>query len=164
MIKRTILLIPKTKTEKVLDVLSVLLLVITFLHLIYVWDTLPEKVPLHFNATGAVDGWGGKVSIWILPIVASLLFVMMFIVAKFPHIFNYPVTITEKNAPKLYLESRRMIVIINFEIVLFFSIASWESIQVAFGKEGLSIWYIPALLITLFGTIAISLYRTVRMR
>ncbi|HEY2422385.1 MAG TPA: DUF1648 domain-containing protein [Neobacillus sp.] len=162
--KRPILAIPKTRLEKILDVLSICLLAITFFHLFLIWNNLPEKVPMHFNAAGNVDGWGGKISIWFLPILSLILFVMILILSKFPQVFNFPVTITEENAPKLYLEARRMLVIVNFEIVLFFSIVSWQSVRNAFGVKGIGVWYLPLFIIILLGTIVVSLYRTFRIR
>jgi uncharacterized membrane protein len=162
--KRPILSIPMTRVEKAFKGLSFLLIVILFLYVFHIWNDLPEKVPTHFNAVGRVDGWGGKGSIWILPITGLLLFVMMSILEKFSHIFNYPVMITEENAPKLYLEARRLLVILNFEITLFFLFISWESVQAAFGFESFGVWIIPFFLIVIFGTIGISLYRLYRMR
>ena len=32
------------------------------------WDRLPEKLPMHFNAAGEVDGWAGKaVGVFAMP-------------------------------------------------------------------------------------------------
>ena len=55
-----VLHLPKTGLEKILDIVSLLLIIINFGYLISVWDALPEQVPIHFNGKGEVDGWGGR--------------------------------------------------------------------------------------------------------
>jgi uncharacterized membrane protein len=156
---RPILSIRMTRFEKVIKVLSVSLIVIMFFTIFYQWSNLPNNVPIHFNTEGNVDGWGSRGSLWILPMIGLILFVMMSILERFPHIYNYPVMITEKNAPKLYLEARRMLIILEFEMLLLFSYISWGTVQAAFGKTLISMWSIPIFLIVIFCTIGISLYR-----
>ncbi|MGC4377831.1 DUF1648 domain-containing protein [Fictibacillus sp. Mic-4] len=162
--KRPVLSIPKTALEKVLDAISILVIIATFCYLLYVWNDLPEQIPRHFDFAGRPDGWGTKRTIWIMPIVASVVFVFIFTLCKFPHVFNYPVEITEENAPRLYLLSRKMLCTINFEIVLFLSMILWEIIRVGFGKESFGIWFLPTFFIIVFGTIGITIYRIVRLR
>lgn len=161
---RPILSIPMTTVEKALKILSVLMIVMLFGYIIYIWNDLPEEVPTHFNGTGRVDGWGGKESLWMLPIIGLLLFMILSFLERFPHIFNYPVMITEENAPKLYLEARRMIVILNFEITFFLSYISWGIIQAVYGHDSIGVWSIPILLIVILCTIGISIYRLFRLR
>ena len=37
--------------------------------LIGIYPELPERIPIHFNAAGEVDGWGKKGMIWTLPLI-----------------------------------------------------------------------------------------------
>lgn len=37
-----------------------------FIYLFYIWDTLPEKVPTHWNTSGEIDDWGSKFSLFLL--------------------------------------------------------------------------------------------------
>jgi uncharacterized membrane protein len=156
--------VEKTQMETVLNAASILLLFLTYFYLLYIWNDLPEKVPVHFDFSGKADRWGGKGSILTLPIIETILFVMLWILSKFPQLYNYPVKITEENAQSLYLEARRLIVVLNFEIVLFFSIGSWETAQTASQKATLGMWYIPLLLITIFGSLTVSIIRMIRMK
>ena len=37
---------------------------------IILWDKLPEKFPIHFNAAGEVDGWSSKaVGVFVMPLI-----------------------------------------------------------------------------------------------
>jgi uncharacterized membrane protein len=156
--------IKKTSFEKFADVLSVCLIVGTLVYLIYSWNDLPQRIPRHFNAAGEVDGWGGKGTIWILPVIGTFVFGLMTFLSKFPHLFNYPVLVTEENAPRLYAEARRLIVALKFEIILLFSYVSWESVNIAFNHGGLGSWFIVVFLVSLFGTLGVFIYRLVRLR
>jgi uncharacterized membrane protein len=50
------------KTEMILWVF----LLLPVIYLAYVWSTLPDTVPIHFDASGVPNGWGGKASEFIL--------------------------------------------------------------------------------------------------
>lgn len=50
-------------------VTSVVLLIPVFVGLL-LWNTLPEKVPMHWNAAGEVDGWGSRATVvFFLPLL-----------------------------------------------------------------------------------------------
>src|SRR4051794_11101637 len=54
------------------------------------WPHLPERVPIHWDIHGKVDGFAGRGSIWLLPSIA--LFVLLFI-----HGINYRLSGSESN-------------------------------------------------------------------
>ena len=43
--------------------------VLPFAYAFYLYPTLPNKIPMHFNLNGEVDGWGSKESIYLLPCI-----------------------------------------------------------------------------------------------
>lgn len=51
------------------------------IYLMYVWKSLPEKVPLHWNYKGEIDNWGDKSSliylVLLLPILTYVLFLLI---------------------------------------------------------------------------------------
>ena len=47
-----------------------------------------------------------KVTIWIMPAVAAIIFAVLTAVSRYPHTFNYPVRITSENARRQYLLGR----------------------------------------------------------
>lgn len=151
--------IPLSRIEIILDFLSVLFLIMMFGYLFNKWFSLPDIIPIHSDASGKPNNWGSKGVMWILPIIALILFIGMTVLTKFPHTFNYPSRVTEENAPKFYLLGRQMMKWLNCEIMFIFLIFVWDFIQSAQGADGLGIWFLPVLLIILLGTIAISLIR-----
>ncbi|MGE7601937.1 DUF1648 domain-containing protein [Peribacillus sp. NPDC097675] len=158
-----VLHLPKTGLEKVMDIVSLLLIIINFIYLISVWNTLPEQVPIHFNGKGEVDGWGGRVVIWLLPTISLFLWFGLTLMERVPHLFNYPIEITEKNAVFQYKNARMMSLFLKVEIILVLLYTSWQSVHAAKGDEGgLGRAELPILLILILGSIAFFVIRSVR--
>ncbi|MCH1626984.1 DUF1648 domain-containing protein [Fredinandcohnia quinoae] len=162
--KQPKIFVPKTTSEKVMDTLSILIIIGAFAYIASIWRNLPDQVPSHFNAMGEPDDWSGKGMIFLLPVIGTVIFFSTFVVSRFPQLFNYPVKVTKENAERLYVISRKMLTIINFELVIFFAIGTWEIVEVAHGGKGLGIWYLPVFLVVIFGTIGYYMYRTFKLR
>ena len=67
--------------KKELPVIGFVLL--PFIYLACLWNSLPEKVPMHWNLKGEIDDWGSKYSliglVFLLPV---LTYVLMLIIPK----------------------------------------------------------------------------------
>ena len=61
-------------TIKMKQVILSVMVALPFLYLTYLWGQLPEIVPIHWNAAGKADGFGGKIS--LLFIAALPLFII----------------------------------------------------------------------------------------
>src|SRR5690625_2930119 len=86
-----------------------------------------------------------------LPIVASVIFIGLTILNKFPHTFNYLQEITIENAFKQYRNATRMMRVLKLIIVLIFGLISYQVIKHATGEiEGLGSWFLPFVLISIF--------------
>ncbi|WP_010283219.1 DUF1648 domain-containing protein [Bacillus timonensis] len=164
MSERPVIKLPKTLSEKILETLSIVILLGIYGYIIVNWSEIPDRVPTHFNFAGEPDSWGGKGSILILPIIATFLFKTMFILSKFPHIHNYPIEVTPENAESIYRISRKMLITINFFLTFFLAIGAWEMANVAQGNEGLGMWYLIGLLVSIFGTMGYYIYKMIKLR
>jgi uncharacterized membrane protein len=58
----------------------VLIVLLPFIYLASVWNTLPEKVPVHWNMQGEIDRYGDKTELLIIPIFLPLLTYLLFLV------------------------------------------------------------------------------------
>jgi uncharacterized membrane protein len=87
--------------------------------------SLPDTIPVHFNAAGKVDNTGGKASILILPVIVTALFAGLTIFTRYPHNFNYPVKITAENAYRQYANAIMLIRILKLVIVIVFTAIAW---------------------------------------
>lgn len=64
--------------KKELPLITIVLL--PFIYLVYIWNQLPEQVPMHWNIKGEIDRYGDKVELLIIPILLPLLVYLIFLV------------------------------------------------------------------------------------
>jgi uncharacterized membrane protein len=133
------------------------LIILIIIPLIY-YNRLPERIPVHFNAAGTPDGFGSRSSLFILPATGLFMYLLLTVLAAFPHIFNFPVTITPENAEVQYRLATRLLRILKTVILILFSFISWMSVRTATGNAtGLGKMFLPVFIILTFGVIIIYL-------
>lgn len=64
--------------QKELPIIAVVLL--PFIYLAYIWNTLPAEVPLHWNIQGEIDRYGDKTELLLIPFLLPLLTYLIFLV------------------------------------------------------------------------------------
>lgn len=150
--------IPLKRIDIILEVGSLILLGVLWYFVIDNYNALPEKIPSHFNIRGEVDGYGSKSSLFILPTIASMLFIGLTVLSRFPHSFNYPVKISSTNAINQYSISLRLLRILKFVILMVFLMISWMTIRTAGATDyAHSQWMLPMVLALIFLPIFIYL-------
>ena len=160
--KRPKLKIALSWKEKILILISTLCVIAMWVYLYIVWNNLPNIIPIHFGITGAPDRFGNKISVLLLPIIASIMHILLIFLSKMPHCFNYPVSVTEKNGEALYKIGKELILLLDMEISLTFLILLWEDIQSSIGNiSGLGIGIMFISMAIILGTVV---YETIRMR
>lgn len=158
--KRPILDVPLSSLEKFLEALAVIGILLNIIFIAMFWNELPNKIPTHFGPSGAPDAWGGKGMLLFLTVMNIMLYLLLTIVSRFPHTFNYPVKITTENALKQYYLARNLLLFLKTETVFLFTYILWGTIQVAQGKaEGLGILFLPIFLFIIFATIGVYFYK-----
>lgn len=157
--KRPILKLKKERLDIILEGSAFLMLSLTWLMVIIQYRGLPDVIPTHFNAVGEADNWGSKGFIFVLPMVALVLSVLMNKIADLPHLHNYSVKITEENAEEKYRKSARFLrtTILWMNVVFFFLvILILKSIGPSRGKIGF--WVLPLIFISLALLVGIGAY------
>jgi len=136
-----------TTTDKTFELIGWLLIIAIWSLTIINYSNLPNIIPTHFNGAGQADGFGEKRMIFILPLIATVLFIGMTVLNKFPHAFSFPTNITKENAITQYTNATRMIRYLKLIIVVIFGLISFKTIQHANGQtEGLGVWFLPLIL------------------
>lgn len=161
---------PKLKIKRqwlanVLDIIGIVLIIGIIAYVIHVWPSLPEKIPMHYNASGEVDRWGGKGGLLVFLAIGIILWIPLSILERYPHVHNYT-HLTEENVERLYKNSILLLNVIKNEVIILFAYFAWRMIQDAFGNtySALGKWELPLVLIIIFGTIAIFVIRSFRLR
>ena len=137
--------------------IAILLAVLIIVHF---WAVLPDRIPIHFGFSGKPDAWGDKLMIWLLPTVATIMFVTLTAVSRYPHTFNYPVRITEENARHQYLLARSFLVWLKAEICWLFAFIVRQQILVALGNaQRFSMELVLGMTVLIFGTVGVYLLK-----
>lgn len=116
--------------DYLIEICSILILFSIIIVVIVNYSKLQNIIPTHYNLTGDVDSYGSKNTIWIYPLVAILFYVGLSIVIKYPHKFNYPITITDMNIKRVYKLSIMVIRLIKF---LFLVLLFYFSLKTIYG-------------------------------
>lgn len=157
--------IPPDQQDKVLEGLSLIGLILMPVTLLFFYGDLPPEIPLNFNVQGQPDSYATKETIWILPALALMLFVMLTAIQGSPHQFNYSVPITPENAADQYRNALRMLRWLKTVIIGLFVYLQWGIIQVGMGHwMGLGPIFLPLLLIILFGVIGFFVHRSYKLK
>lgn len=162
---RPILNIPKTRVEKLIDIIGLNIFIASILFLLLNWGNIPEKVPGHFNRFGNVDRWGSKYEILILPAIGLFIYVLISLLEKAPHMHNYPIRMNKSNVQQFYLNSRINLNVIKNICLILFSFLVVQIVRVSIGKiNSLGEWFLPVFLVTIFGTMIIGLYKRSKIK
>ena len=70
----------KTNLSKQWSLLSIIALPI--LYLIYLWNEIPQKVPMHFDINGNVDRYGNKSELIIITLLPLLIYGILMLIPK----------------------------------------------------------------------------------
>jgi uncharacterized membrane protein len=114
---------------------------------------LPAKIPTHFDLAGNPNAWGSPSMLWLLPVMAVVIYGLITLVSFFPSAFNYPVPVTPENRPRLQALSLQMVAWLKVELAFFFAFLQWFILAaVRSGHGHLSVWIVPLFLVLVFGT------------
>lgn len=149
--------------EIIIDLISIAAIIINVYLLLKHYKALPNVIPTHFSGAGAPDGYGSKNSILILAGINFIMYIFLTTLSRFPRIYNYLKPITKENAEYQYKCARQLIIIIKAEFAIIFTYVGWNSIKVALEKvSGLGIWFLPIILVVIFGTLAIYIRKCLK--
>ncbi|MEA5129272.1 MAG: DUF1648 domain-containing protein [Proteiniphilum sp.] len=133
-----------TTTDKIIEIISWMAVVGTWVLTFFNYEKLPEQIPVYYNGVGETDGFGDKSHIFILPIVATLIFTGLTIPNKYPRIFNFFVSIPQENAFWRYPDAVRLIRSVKLLFVVVLGLIVFMAIQKAKGTAGGSeVWFLP---------------------
>lgn len=155
MIARPKLKIAATRSDLILDVLCWVAMIGSLVFSLLIFPKLPETIPTHFGINGVANGFGNKMMIFFPVSISLALFLIVTLLGRFPHIFNYPVEITEQNALTQYTMATRFVRVLKFIIVaIFTSVGILISLTALKKIENIGFWFVPIVLIVVLTPIS----------
>jgi hypothetical protein len=126
--------------KTLIDSIGITILILGWWIALSSYPRLPETIPMHFGIKGDVDGWGGRWTIFLLPVIATLIFALDL------WIFNRPDVIAR--TPASLIIPLHLLVM---EMAALFTYLTWRISAVAFGKaSGIGYWFWILLLAVMF--------------
>jgi len=119
------------KALEAVSLIALVALVFITLRAFYGPDRLPDPIPTHFNAAGQPDGYGSPAMLLVFPIIATVIYLLMTLVSRFPAAFNFPVRVTPFNRQRLEELALSMIAWLKAEVVIIFAWIENEAIAAA---------------------------------
>lgn len=137
--------------DKIIEILSAVLMVSLFIYTFASWSNLPETIPVHFDAKGRPDGFGGRITIFFSPLLMLAIYILLTALNRRPDVFNYPVKITPENAAYQYRTATRMLRMLKLSLVIMFGAITWSVVHSAqAGNSDVVLWVLPFALIITF--------------
>lgn len=163
--KRPIIAITPTPTDRIVEVVAALGVALGITTLLSHWHELPERIPTHFNAWGKPDGWGQKFDLLLLEGLVVFMYLLFTVLNRFPHIFNYPVAITQENASRQYAIWTSSVRWLKLEVVWLITYTLWGTIQISLGRQqSLNPTILWAILASTTATLGLTLIKSYRAR
>lgn len=149
---------------KVLESVAILALVAMFATTAMRWNELPERYPVHFNASGMPDRWSTKNGSLGLPVIATGLYALLTLISAKARRFNVPRGVNQ-NAPEVRAELQQFITAVKTVMVVMFAYTQWRSLAVAARQaDGLGSAFLPVFLVMTFGVAVFYCLRLRRFR
>jgi uncharacterized membrane protein len=161
--KRPVIEVPKRSMDNMLDFLGFGAIISMFVFGALSYSELPDSIPTKFGIDGEPTQWSPKAMIWLLPFIGVITWSSMYLLNKVPHIFNYLNPITPENALYQYTTATRFMRYLNTGISLIFAFLFSTMIQAGLGnQDGMPVWFLPVIIVGLFGSIIVYLFNASR--
>lgn len=162
--KRLKLKIKPTVKEYVIIIISILMIFVMFFIAIVHWGSVGSQIPIHFDFIGRSGHYVSKSYILAYPFGAVLIFIIVRILAHFPHLLNYLYPITTENAERQYKNAQISLGIIG--LVCIFLICFGELIAIGPNNAMVAVWrlFFIICMLLLFATLFYTLYKMTKLK
>ena len=131
----------------IVHVLCLLLIIASLAVVILAWRELPEQIPTHFGFNGEIDGYGGKGTVFLMPGIMVVSYILMTVVEFFPGTWNTGVKVTARNREKVYGITKNLLITVKLTMVAIFAFLSvWLT-----HCEPLPGWFLPVSMAAVLG-------------
>ncbi len=149
--------VPMTRSEKIIDIVSLGVILLTVSVVMLKWDQFPMEVVSHFNALGQPDEWGTKLNLLVVPGVQILMvFIPMTMLRSFPNAFIHMWYKSGTDPQAQYMIGRIQMAWSKLIILIFLSVINLNMVLMA---SNIYIKIFPAaLFIFLFFLFGVEVY------
>lgn len=156
--------IPKlTIYQTVLEALTLLLVIACIIGTLISYKALPDTIPTHFNAAGEIDGYNGRGSVFVMPVVSLLMYAQMTVFIFIPKVIENPNTLSQLDMRFKPLIARETISLLGECKLLCIVMFDYMQIYMLMCRSPVlgPVWLICCLMLadTIYRTIRLSKYK-----
>ena len=107
----------RTYFDWILITLTALVFAGGLIYLLYFWDTIPARIPIHFGLNGEIDGYDDKYKIFIVIVLEAIMIGMSTATAFVPKFWN----IQSKDSPLVRGAVKVMLEFMGLVFALYFT-------------------------------------------
>ena len=112
---------PTTLYQRIVAILAPAILLGTLVYLLVIWNSLPVRIPMNYNMTGEITGYGGRATLLIMPIIGLVMDLSIALVERFPKSWNTGVRVTVLNRVRVYRLVRTLMADLRLACAVMFS-------------------------------------------
>ena len=132
---------PTTPYQRIAGILAPLILLGSIVYILIIWKKLPEQIPTHYNFAGEIDGYGGRGTLLLMPIIGLVMDLSLALVCRFPQSWNTGVRVTVLNRTRVYRLVRDLMADLRLSMAVLF--AGFGIYQASL-PEHFGVWFGPA--------------------
>jgi len=154
--------LPFKTSKKVIvqEILTLALVLLTFVLAFCYYDRLPAQIANHFNFRGEPNEFSGRKIFWSLPVFSAAIYLVLSMIWIFIRLVAPGEKLSTEALPVIGRMLRQLKLLLVMAI-LFLLIAT---IRISMGKaEGLGGFYTPVFLLAIFSILALNLIQLFRM-
>ncbi|GAB3929572.1 DUF1648 domain-containing protein [Larkinella terrae] len=144
--------------ERFLNALVLILIISQLVLIIGYYAQLPEAIPVHFGLEGKPDRWGERLQLFIVPGLATFIFLLFWSFRSIPaEFYNLPFPSTPENLSRHLQNSHEMLAMLSLATMLFMTLTLWNWLEIAStthpiinGKTPIALFVLALIGITIF--------------
>ncbi len=129
-------------------------------------ESLPDRIPIHFDASGNANGWGPPSSLVLLPVVAVALYLLITVISLLPTGVKSAVQLTAESRARIQALTRQMLAWIKAELAGLFLCLQWFILAgIREGSNSIPSIAPPAFIVAIFATVGwhiVAIFRAMR--
>ena len=129
---------PPSLYQRIAGILAPVLLLGSIAYILILWHKLPEQIPTHYNAAGQIDGYGGRGTLLLMPVIGLAGDLLLALVSRMPQSWNTGVRVTVLNRARVYRLVRDLMADLRLSMALIFG---GFGLYMASLPEHFSVWF-----------------------
>lgn len=146
------------KVKRISDFLSHTVVVGILLFIAIYYPSIPDRIPIHYDMYGQCDAMGDKSNLFIVLGIMVGGYILLGLISRYPHRFNYPFEIKEANKLRVYSVAAAMVKALRVVFMLTFAcITIFTALSVRFLTSAFTLTILISItLILIIGSICMS--------